>query len=214
MRMDDHLDDMHAVVEAEGLERFVLGGWSMAVQLSLEYAHRRPADVRALVLINGPFERALTHLLPIPGGEALAMAAARVGSKAARVLNPLSRGLLGARHATWALTHTGLLAADAGFFADVLAEFSRVDWGLYLTMTRQLHQHSAAGYLGELDTPTLVTAGARDLLTPVRMARRLHEGIRGSELVVFPKATHYIVAEVPEALCDAIADFFGRRLPG
>ena len=207
LRVDDHLADMAAVVRAERLERFVLGGWSMAVQLSLEYCHRRPDDVRALVLINGPYERVMSAIVPIPGAERLTLSALTVGSRVSRVLNPLSRRILGAHRSANLLHRAGLLAENPGFFEIVMREFSRIDWGLYLTMTRHLHEHSAGAYLGEIRVPTLITAGTRDLLTPVKIAERMHRAIRGSELFVVPGATHYIVVEYPELLTERIAQF-------
>ncbi len=209
MRVDDHMGDMHAVVEAAGLDRFVLGGWSMGVQLSLEYFARRPRDVRALVLISGPYERALASVAPLPGAEAVALAALRAGAAASSVLNPLSRWILGAPGMSRVLHRAGLLAENPEFFAKLLAEFSGVHWGRYFTMTRHLHAHSAAAHLPLVDVPTLIVAGTNDFMTPVSVARQMHKRIPGSELFVIPRATHYIVAEFPGPLTDRIAKFLG-----
>ena len=61
----DHLADMEAVLEAFGSPKsFILGGWSMGVQLSLESVHRNPERVEALLLVSGPYQRALEAVLP------------------------------------------------------------------------------------------------------------------------------------------------------
>ena len=211
MKVADHVRDMEAVIAAEGLDRFVLGGWSMAVQLSLELYHQRPDAVRALVLINGPYERALSNITPLPGAEAMAMAVLGLGTRAGALLNPLSRAILGARGAGRLLHKVGFLAGDdPDFFEEVLAEFCTVDWPRYFTMTRHLHAHSAADYLAGIRVPTLITTGTRDILTPPHTAEKMHRMIRGSELFVIPRATHYVVAEYPRQLTDRIAAFLGR----
>jgi pimeloyl-ACP methyl ester carboxylesterase len=210
MRVVDHVRDMDAVIAAEKLERFVLGGWSMAVQLSLEFYNQRPDAVRALVLINGPYERALANMTPLPGAETLAMAALALGARAGAVLNPLSRAILGASWAGRFLHRAGVLAENPEFFEEVLEQFCTVDWGRYFTMTRQLHDHSAAAYLAGVRVPTLITTGTRDLLTPPKTAEKMHRLIAGSELFVVPRATHYIVAEFPDLLTDRIATFLAR----
>ena len=207
MRVEDHLFDMQSVIRAAALERFVLGGWSMGVQLSLEYYARHPDAVRALVLINGPYERALSSVASIPGAESVAIAALRAGTAMRSVLNPLSRLILGAPGAAAVLHRMGVVAENPEFFAQILEEFSGVDWGRYFTMTRQLHEHSAAAHLERVRVPTLITTGTHDLLTPVSVAERMHRAIRGSELFIVPRATHYIVAEFPEQLTDRIATF-------
>jgi pimeloyl-ACP methyl ester carboxylesterase len=38
--------------------------------------------------------------------------------------------------------------------------------------------------------PTLITAGDRDIFTPLTLAEELRDGIAGSELVVFPGTGH------------------------
>jgi pimeloyl-ACP methyl ester carboxylesterase len=210
MRVEDHLDDMEAVVAAEQLERFVLGGWSMAVQLSLEYTHRHPDRVRALVLINGPYERALSSVARVPGSEALLVAALRAAASAGRVLNPLSRRYLGAGGAGKLLLRAGVIAANPTFVDEILKDFSQLDWGRYFTMTRLLHDHSAAAYLPKIRVPTLITTGTHDLVTPPPVAERLHAAIAGSELYVVPRATHYVVAEFPQLLGARIAEFLTR----
>ncbi len=210
MRVADHVRDMEAVIAAEKLERFVLGGWSMAVPLSLEMVHLRPDAVRALVLINGPYERALANVTPLPGAEALAITALKLGTRAGALLNPLSRAILGARGAGRVLHRAGVVAENPEFFEEVLEQFCTVDWGRYFTMTRHLHAHSAAAYLPHVRVPTLITTGTRDLLTPPRTAERMHRMIPGSELFVVPRATHYIVAEFPGLLTDRIATFLAR----
>jgi pimeloyl-ACP methyl ester carboxylesterase len=213
LRVDDHMADMHAVIRAEGLDSFVLGGWSMAVQISLEYHHRCPSHVRALVLMNGPFERAAGGILPTRLGEALILGGLWAARNAGPILNPLSRMVLG-RPGTGATLHRlGILAgepAGSEFFDNVLAEFSKVDWRRYFTMARHLHDHSAAAYLRDIHAPTLIISGTHDRLTPVRVAERMHREIAGSELVVIPGATHYVVAEYPEVLTSAIASFLAR----
>jgi pimeloyl-ACP methyl ester carboxylesterase len=210
LEVDHHLEDMDAVLGAAGGARFVLGGWSMGVQLSLEYYHRHPARVRALVLINGPFERVLATAVPLPAAEAVLLPALAVGRALGPVLNPLSRRLLGAKGSGRAMRAAGLVAENHEFFEVVMKEFRTVDWQRYLTIARKLHDHSAAAYLREVRVPTLITAGTHDRLTPVRLAERMHREIAGSELFVVPRATHYVVTEFPEVLNARIAEFLRR----
>ena len=209
---DDHVEDMLAVIRAEGLTDFVLGGWSMGVQLSLEYYRRFPENVRALVLIAGPYERALTGIfpVPVPGADAIVGGAVATGRAIAPGLNFLSKKLLGAKGAAKVLQKAGVLAANAAFFAEVLEDFHRIDWGRYLEVMKGLHAHSAADVLERVRVPTLITSGTADIMTPVRVAQAMHEAIAGSELVLIERATHYLPAEFPDQLNDAIERFLDK----
>ncbi|MBM4397426.1 MAG: alpha/beta hydrolase, partial [Deltaproteobacteria bacterium] len=67
LHVEDHERDMVSVCAAEGLDRFVAGGWSMGVEISLEFCRNHPDRVAALTLINGPYEHVLSTALGLPG---------------------------------------------------------------------------------------------------------------------------------------------------
>lgn len=206
-----HLEDLLAVRRAEQLRRFVLGGWSMAVQLSLEFCHRHPDDVRALVLVNGPYERVLDGA--VPQSRALADLVAqllRFKRLLGLPLNALSRGLAQLSFRSWLLEQVGVLAVNSEHFEAVFEEFLKVDWPTYLTTMRKLHEHSARPYLAEIKAPTLITVGSRDVMTPVWVAEQLHRAIAGSEMVVIDGGTHNTVIEYPREITDHIARFLQR----
>jgi 3-oxoadipate enol-lactonase len=52
--------------------------------------------------------------------------------------------------------------------------------------------------LGEITCPTLIIAGSQDQATPLHHARMLHEGIRGSKLVVIEGAGHTLIWTHPD----------------
>jgi pimeloyl-ACP methyl ester carboxylesterase len=208
--VEQHIADLDATLRAWDVREFVLGGWSMGVQLALERHHRSPAGVRGLVLINGPYERALAAIAPVV--HPLLARSLGLAPRFAPTLNAMSVRVLGAPGMADRLHAVRLLAANPELFAQVLDRFSRVDWGRYLTVTRALHEHSAEGYLAAVRIPTLVTSGTRDLLTPPSIARRLHARIPGSELFVVERATHYIPIEFGEVLAERIESFLGKRV--
>ena len=64
--------------------------------------------------------------------------------------------------------------------------------------------------LGRIAVPTLVVVGDQDVATTPEKARRLHAGIRGSELVVIPGAGHTSSVEEPQAVTAALEAFLAR----
>lgn len=208
--IDHHLQDMAAVTEAFGVngKKFVLGGWSMGVQLSLEAYHRDPERVRALLLVAGPYQRALAALLP--GVHPLV---ARGLDRAYDVGPAVTRFVDRALQPSWlprSLTSVGLLSRDPELFERVIVRFRTVDWGRYLTVVRHLHAHDAEPYLSEIRTPTLVACGTRDFLTPLAVSKRLAAKIKDAELFVVPRATHYIVVEHGDLVAARIDGFLDK----
>jgi len=69
---------------------------------------------------------------------------------------------------------------------------------------------NATPRLGEIKVPTLVICGEEDSGTPPAMARAIHAGIAGSELVMIPQAAHLSNMEQPAAFLAAVEKFYKR----
>lgn len=63
--------------------------------------------------------------------------------------------------------------------------------------------------LGEISTPTLITVGRHDELTPA-CAETLHQGIPNSQIVVFEESSHVSHLEETEKYLQVVADFLAR----
>ncbi|MEV8375232.1 alpha/beta hydrolase [Kribbella sp. NPDC056861] len=61
--------------------------------------------------------------------------------------------------------------------------------------------------LGEIAVPVLVIVGAYDFICGEKWARQLHDGIKGSELVVLGDSGHFGHLEEPEAFFGAVLRF-------
>lgn len=208
-----HVEDMEAIVQSEGLQGFVLGGWSMGVQIALEYAIRHPGMARALVLINGHYGHLLHDVLDLPGAEALCRGALRVLRIAMPALQPIAPSVFQADWLPMVLARTGVLKEPVPLFRPILKEFSSLDFHRYLGMIALLDRHTTEPNLHRIQVPTLITAGTNDFLTPPSVGRRLHALIPGSELVLLEGGTHYSMMEVPRALHRAIEAFLRRVDP-
>ena len=81
----------------------------------------------------------------------------------------------------------------------------------FLAQTDAVLAHDASAALGKIDTPTMITFGARDLICSTRFAEPLQNGIAGSELVVFDHLSHAGLHEDPETFNRATLDFLLRQ---
>ena len=66
--------------------------------------------------------------------------------------------------------------------------------------------------LVEIDVPTLVTSGRFDIIT-ADIAGTVHEGIRGSEWVVFEESAHMAHLDEPDRYRAVLAEFLARHEP-
>jgi len=59
----------------------------------------------------------------------------------------------------------------------------------------------------DIDHPTLIIVGEEDITTPPDKAQEIHMSVKGSQLVVVPRAGHISTVEEPAAVNIAIDDF-------
>lgn len=211
----DHARDGLTVLRALDWHNqpLVLGGWSLGVQISLELYRTIHQQVQRLVLIGGTDRHPLATVVPLPGvGRVLEPAVDKLAITG-HAWTPLARQVLGWRHTPKILPRLGLTAHNNKHLAEIIGQFSELDFGNVMRLTAGAHRHSAANVLATVRQPTLIVHGDRDLLTPLKVARRLHKGIAGSQLHVVPGGTHYAVLEFPEQIGPRIGDFLSPLTP-
>jgi len=71
--------------------------------------------------------------------------------------------------------------------------------------------HDAEAQLGRIVAATQITYGGRDLVTSIRFAPALTEGIRGAELEVFDHLSHAGLHEDPDEFNRATLEFLTRQ---
>jgi len=207
--------EVDAVRDALGLDRVHLFGSSWGGMLAMEYALTEPAGLASLVLSSSPAS--------IPLWEAET-------GRLRRELPAEVQAVLDEQEEAGTLDSPDYEAASMEFYkrhvcrVDPLPDcVLRTFAGLaehpdvYMHMqgpnefviTGTLKTWDITGRLGEIDVPTLITAGAYDEFTPVQ-AQRLNEGIKGSELVTFENASHMQFVEEPERYRELLAAFLDR----
>ncbi len=184
-----------ALLDAAGIDRASLVGHSMGSLAALETAARYPNRVGGLALIGAS--------VPMPVSEALLQAAANDEPKAIAMIDGWShspRGLMGGNPVPgmWMLGASRRLMERQphGVIANDLAACNAYAGGV-----------TAAKAVAASGCPTLVVAGTRDLMTPMRNTRALTEMLPHAKVVTLPGAGHAMMAEQPDALLDALIGF-------
>ncbi|HEY8430191.1 MAG TPA: alpha/beta hydrolase [Sandaracinaceae bacterium] len=213
LRVEDHAQDALRVMDAAGVERTAIFGWSMGVQVALEVFRRAPDRVCSLVLINGVAGRPWDTAFNVPQLGAMIPTILGAIRKVPGVAQAVTeRVVQWPETVTWA-KRVGLAGhtLDEDVFAQLAGSFAQLDMDLYLHTLELLGEHDARDLLGELDVPVLVIAGDRDLFTPRRAAEDMVRRVRGAELLVVPGGTHYVAVEYPELVNLRVEKFFRER---
>src|SRR5580704_4095505 len=192
--------DAKALVDSLGVREFHLMGVSMGGMIAQEYVLRYPADLRSVTL-------GCTYAAPGPF-------CSRVFAMWAELAPVLGVPFVMRDVTLWAFT--------VPFFEQRSAELAEFETAMrymdqpvhaYLAQLAVIQNHDTTDRLGEISVPALVLAGEEDILIPVSLSRRIHEGIPGSEWAT-TKGGHACVWEHPAEFNRTFLDFVRRHGKG
>ena len=211
----DLADDLHRLLDELKLDRAVLLGHSMGTQVILEFQHRHPDRVAALVPICGCFEHPLRSSYNSDILERFLPVLNRAYADHQQLFWQVWHRFLPTRWAFWlsVLLEINHALVKTDDFMPYLEHVADMDIGLFLAMLRYANEHSARAYLSDIRVPTLIFAGDKDKLTPLAVQKRMHNLIPGSELQILPLGTHTAPIEHPDLLCLRLEKFL-QRVPG
>lgn len=193
----DLVDDVVAVLDAEGVESAVWMGLSIGGFLSLRAALRWPERVRALILMD-------TDAGPESAWKKLKYAVMKWGLKhlGPRAILPALLPIMLGR--TTLRERPAIRAEYERKFLDMRVDSIRP--GIDAITARD----DLLSRLSQIRVPTLVIVGEEDQPLPVWKSKRIADEIPGAEMVVIQRAGHLASIENPAPVTDAINRFLAR----
>lgn len=207
--------DLKAVVDELKLEKPVLVGHSLGVQVILEFYRRWPEKVGGMVLCFGTYGRPMDHFYNSRLSRYLfkvlyevAIAFPRESNLITRLLlqNPLSFFLGGLMK----VMHTGMI--DKKDTERYIEHILSVDPIFFQMLLKSAQDNSSEDMLRSIRVPTLILAGEHDQFTPVWLSKKMHRLIPESELFVMHKATHAGLVEQPDLINLRLEKFINDRV--
>jgi len=198
---ESYADQLAGFLDAIEVERAHVAGVSLGAAIGTHLAARHPARVRSLSLHSAwattdPFLEALLR-----SWMALARGVPTVADAVIIGIFP------------WCFTPE--MYAERPDFVAGLEDFVRgrpaQPLESFLAQCQAVIDHDAAGVLGDIGAPTLITFGGRDLCTSTRFVEPLTQGIPNSALVVFEHLSHAGLHEDPDTFNAATLEFLLER---
>ncbi len=214
--IEDLADDIACVLDDALVDRAVLIGHSMGVQVALETLRRHRGRVGGLVLVCGASSHPLKTFRGSAQLEDLLPIVQKWIHRVPGVINRLTRAVLPTRLAYEVASRLEIRRelVEPRDFMPYLEGMSRIDARLFVAMLSSAGQHSADELLPEIDVPVLVVAGGRDGFTPPDRSRAMAAAIPQAELLEIPNASHTAPIERPGLVDWTIRDFLSRRIDG
>ncbi|HTR51472.1 MAG TPA: alpha/beta fold hydrolase [Kofleriaceae bacterium] len=210
----DLADDVACVLDDALVERAVILGHSMGVQVALETYRRHPTRVAGLVLVCGAPSHPLKTFRGSAALEDLLPTIQKWIQRVPGVINRFTRLVLPTKlsYEIAARLEIRRELVEPDDFMPYLEGMARVDARLFVAMLAGAGQHSADDLLPEVAAPTLVVAAERDGFTPPERSRAMAAAIPGAELLEIAGASHTAPIERPQLLGSTVRDFMARRI--
>lgn len=215
MSVEGLASDLPLVLDAVEVDRAMLIGHSMGVQVILEAALGSARDrTSGLGLLCGA-----------PGRPLDTFKNSSFGNHVLPVLQHLAHRYPREFRAFWRTATTSPLTLFGAKLFEINAELMKIDElrpylqrlgetdpVVFLAMTESAASHSVESRLDDVAAPTLVVAAEHDTFTPMHRSVAMARAIAGSELFVLPGATHTGPLEWPDMLSLRLRKFMRERV--
>ncbi len=213
LRLEHHVQDMIAVFDTAGIERAVIAGWSMGVQVCIQAAADFASRIQGVILVNGTygrifetaFENAISrHLLPQANKLAIAIAP---------VMPPAVSWVTGQKWFLPVIDKLGLVdeRLDREVFLEIAKGFKDLDFATYHRIMGYLNEHDGEPALSRILSPLLFVAGDRDMMTPASVKHVVASRAPRAEVFVVPGGTHYSLLEYPDLVTGRVERFLDEH---
>jgi pimeloyl-ACP methyl ester carboxylesterase len=213
MRISDLVEDLVRVLDAQEIERAVLLGHSLGVQVILEAHRRHPDRVLALVPVCGSFGRPLDTFRDSNVLRRLLPAISRLVHRFPRAADALWRQFDSEfAYQVSLVTEANRALVRHSDFRSYFTHFAKMDPRLFVRLLDDASRHDALPHLTKIDVPMLIVAGEKDGFTPQWLSEIMHKRVRDSELCVVPSGTHTAPIEMPELITLRLQRFLDDRV--
>jgi 3-oxoadipate enol-lactonase len=193
--MRQHVDEVTAVLDAEGISSANVVGVSYGGEVAMLCGIEAPERVKSLVVSNsvGRVDRAMR------GRTERWLLASRFRS--GRIL--------------WQCVYPDIYSAQFleknwDFVAKTAPAFDLIDFDAFGEILKAFMELDVMDRLDRITAPTLILASDEDGTKPPQYSEELHKGIRGSKLQVIAGAGHVLNWEKPKEFNDAVLEFLGE----
>lgn len=217
-RIDDHADDLAAVVQALADRPPVMVAFSMGVQVTLEWVQRYDASgVPAYVFLLGMPRNPLRSNW-FWGNRRMRNTVDRIldsgGDRIIPHLHPVSKAILRNRVSYAIAKKWGLVTGEFDYrdYDEFIRYSSGVRPDAYLRTATGVLDHDALDAWQQLDKPTLFIAASRDMLVPADQCRGVAHLLPGGRYGELEGRSHAGMVEAGPDLGVQVRDFIEKQL--
>lgn len=195
--LDVYANDLIALLDQQGISRFIVGGLSMGGYIAFALLRRWPERIAGLILADTQ-PGADSQQARAKRAEGVEMV--RTQGKAAFVESQLPRYFAPATHQH----HPEIIAEVREMMLEASEE------GIIFALLAMAARPDSSPMLRGISVPTLVLVGEQDVITPPAVAQAMAAQIPDAIIGVIPEAGHLSNMEQPELFNRYVATFLSK----
>jgi pimeloyl-ACP methyl ester carboxylesterase len=183
--VEECVDWLRKYIKGRGYKDVVLAGHSLGGAIALMYALKYPQELKGIIIIGSG-------------------ARLRVNP---RYLAPCEEAIKGNPREWYQLVEEIYRLTPEDYKREVVEKQKAIGPAVMLNDFLCCDKFDIMDKVQEIKLPALIICGELDAMTPVKYSNYLGAKLANSRVVIIPQASHLVLAEKPEAVNKAIADF-------
>ncbi|OVE82343.1 hypothetical protein BVY03_01130 [bacterium K02(2017)] len=218
LTIEHHCKDLEMVLKKEKITKAIFGGWSMGVQVCLEYYRKHAKNFKGLFLINGTYGYVLKTALNSPLTKYILPSINQLIIKMMPTLQPklqpLAKNVINSKDFLSIISKLGLVHKnfDSEIFTQLAHEMMDTNLTAYHSIMDCIIGHDASDVLPQIKVPTLIISSTKDIITPSHTAEYMAEQIPKAELFIVNEGSHYSLLEFPEIITKRVQQFLNETV--
>jgi 3-oxoadipate enol-lactonase len=194
--MQMHADDLAGLLDALGIENAHIAGISYGAEISMLFALTYPQKTKSLIVMAGvseihPLLRAQTYPWFL-----------------AAELNDPELLLRTSYHLNFG---EEWIKSNQAFIDASVERYAQLDMKALSWLMKAFYDFDITNQLNKINAPTLVIAGANDLIKGPEYAKIIVDNISSSELVIIPGSGHVLCLEKPDIINTLLLGFVTKN---
>ena len=211
--IDYCVSDLEKLMHHLKLKHAIHLGFSLGVQVVIEYALKHPRLTDGLIFISGTAGKVLDTFHNNSMFKSIFPFVYYFMLNKKAEISRFMKELVPTKfvYTVASLTEIDGRLIKKDVFNRYLDHLSTMDMEAFARLLANAADHDAWDKIEQLNHPTLIICGTRDTFTPIQVSERMYEMIPGAKLVRIRGATHSLLAEQPDLINLSIEKFLQNK---
>ncbi len=194
--MEQHADDLAALLEALNIKNAHIGGISYGAEISMVFAIKYPEKTKSLIVIDG-----VSQVDPLLRGQAFPWLMAAEKQDPELLLRTSYHMNFSE---SWISEHMDFIEASVVRYADI-------DMQAFAELMKAFYRLDFTKQLKDIISPTLVIVGEEDLIKGRKYSQIIVNNIPSAEFVTVPGSGHALCIDKPDILNTLLIGFVQKN---